>query len=117
MSNSRFNKLIINDEYFWQQKYHQDCKIKICDQKENWKSLYKHHIIWGFGANNDGQLGVGPIEFKDTLIHIPNIKAKQISTRGFHTIMIDLNDDIWSFGDNKSGQLGLGDTQNRNIPT
>ena len=48
---------------------------------------------------------------------IPNIKAKVVSCGNYHTMIIDLNNNVWAFGYNDYGQLGLGDNQNRNIPT
>lgn len=44
-------------------------------------------------------------------------KAKYATCGKFHTIVIDLNDNMWSFDKNRNGQLGLGDTQDRNIRT
>jgi len=38
---------------------------------------------------------------------IPNLKARQISTGGNHSVVIDLNYDIWSFGLNYNSQLGI----------
>jgi alpha-tubulin suppressor-like RCC1 family protein len=46
-----------------------------------------------------------------------NIKAKLISCGDYHTMIIDLDNNIWAMGYNRYGQLGLGLTNNRNIPT
>jgi len=69
--------------------------------------------VWSFGNNEDGQLGLGDSgEGTDinTPKQIPNIKAKQIACGYYHSMIIDMNDNVWSFGDNDNGQLGLGDS-------
>jgi alpha-tubulin suppressor-like RCC1 family protein len=80
-----------------------------------------YNNVWGFGFNRYGQLGLG--DNKDRIKPTPilsqgdKIKAKFVSCGDYHTMMIDLDDNVWSFGDNQYGQLGLGDNQRRDIPT
>lgn len=78
--------------------------------------------VWSFGSSSEGQLGLGDGEFHittPTQVFFNNkpFKAKQVSTRSTHTVVIDLNDNVWAFGENDSGQLGLGDNINRDEPT
>jgi len=77
--------------------------------------------VWSFGLNNTGQTG---LRHGTSFIHIPTqiptpsgIKAKQIACGGYHSVIIDMNNNVWSFGVNDYGQLGLGDTEDINIPT
>jgi alpha-tubulin suppressor-like RCC1 family protein len=44
---------------------------------------------------------------------IPDFKVKSISAGLFHTVAIDLNNNVWVFGYNGDGQLGLGDRKKR----
>jgi alpha-tubulin suppressor-like RCC1 family protein len=72
--------------------------------------------IWGFGANQYGQLGLGGTEDRVRPTKLHNLKAKSISTNQTHTIVIDLTDRIWVFGNNEAGQLGLGTTTDTLTP-
>jgi alpha-tubulin suppressor-like RCC1 family protein len=71
--------------------------------------------IWGWGYNNDGQLGDGT--------NTTRILPRQIGTKsdwanvsaggnnsGSHSVAIKTNGTIWSWGNNDYGQLGLGDS-------
>ena len=82
--------------------------------------------VWSFGFNKHGQLGLGDNvsrNAKTLQVHleeptkINGIKAKSVSCGEFHTILIDMNNNVWAFGYNTFGQLGLGDNTNRNVPT
>jgi alpha-tubulin suppressor-like RCC1 family protein len=42
------------------------------------------------------------------------MKARQVSLGSYHTVIINLDDDVLVFGYNYSGLLGLGDNVNRN---
>ena len=105
-----------------------------------WKEKYiSVGQLYSFGKNKYGQLGLGDIDNKDKptkikcsrslkgisgiktkdpfgILSFNNIKAKFISSGGYHSLIIDENNDIYSFGYNKYGQLGLGNNINRNIP-
>jgi len=51
-----------------------------------------------------GQLGLKDVDIRV----VPVIKSKQVSYEYFHTILIDLENNVWVFGNNDNGQLGLG---------
>lgn len=79
--------------------------------------------VFAWGMNNYGQLGIGnatAIISTPTLIAgnsgfltaDPNVKAKQISGSGWHTIVVDSNGQGYACGDNTNGQLGIGNTTN-----
>jgi alpha-tubulin suppressor-like RCC1 family protein len=48
------------------------------------------------------------------LTQVLNIKAKFIASGGYHTMIIDMNDNIWACGANDNGQLGLGNNNDQN---
>jgi alpha-tubulin suppressor-like RCC1 family protein len=71
------------------------------------------------GNNRNGQLGLGSQDLQNPILTqiSQEIKGKSISCGGYHSMIVDINDNIWVFGGNNFGQLGLGDNQDRNIPT
>lgn len=99
--------------------------------------------VWGsvlfvFGSNENGQLGIGndAIYGQDPNIYSPlqltisarnnqkclsgrpatgTISFAHISCGGGHTVIVSVEGDVYSTGLNSSGQLGLGDIDNRNI--
>lgn len=80
-------------------------------------ALDKDGVVWGFGQNDDGQLGLGD----NTKRTIPTrinfaIPVAMISTGNLHSLLLDQNGIVWSFGKNKFCQLGQKDSQSRNIP-
>lgn len=79
--------------------------------------------VWTCGLTMWGQLGLGDTQsnFVNVPTQIPNInllgKTQQISAGPYHTIIIDLENNVWVCGDNDLGSLGLSDGLNRNVPT
>ena len=75
--------------------------------------------VYSFGSNLQGQLGLND---KDTsskniptlILNMPEIK--RIECGNFHSMCIDINDNLWIFGRNEEGCLGLGDTDNKYKP-
>ena len=65
--------------------------------------------VWGFGSNDDGQLGLGTDEENLVPVRLPITKAKSVTAGWYHSIIIDFEDNIWVTGSNTSGELGLGD--------
>ena len=83
-------------------------------------------IIYSFGSNRDGQLGLGFNDFNPhpeptavsfvynksgEVMPIPNLRGTVIYSGGYHNIAISAQQDIYIWGWNKFGQLGLGHTQ------
>ena len=94
----------------------------------SWLKLYQNYnSLWGFGSNTSGQLGLGDQEDKLSPEQISGSKAelssdfsrplvgkaRAISTGGYHTVVIDLDDNVWTCGSDKYGQLGLEDQGER----
>jgi alpha-tubulin suppressor-like RCC1 family protein len=117
--NSKFNKIICNNEWFWKEKFLYDFGDPEYDYVADWKSLYKNHgSVYVFGQNLFRQLGLNKNnQYVSTPTKISNFKFKTISAGARHTAVIDFNNDIYVFGENQYGQLGLGDNYNRHIPT
>ena len=70
--------------------------------------------LYGWGANDRGQVGDGTNEKRETPVYIGS-GLFPISV-GDTVFALDVNGDLWGWGDNMYGQLGLGDRQNRNAP-
>ena len=75
--------------------------------------------VYSFGDNSYGQLGLGDVNIKTTgiptlILSIPEMK--RIECGYWHSMCIDVNDNLWAFGNNDYGQLGLRDTKNRYKP-
>jgi alpha-tubulin suppressor-like RCC1 family protein len=120
--NLRFNDIICNNQWFWEQKFLLDFGPAEYDFVDDWKSLYKNYgSVYAFGNNEFGQLGLVNEADKrtSTPTKIPRFNVKTISAGRFHTVAIDFNYDVWTFGDNEFGQLGLGNTveDQMRIPT
>eukprot|EP01035_Chromulina_nebulosa_P017384 gene17384-22933_t len=77
-------------------------------------------MIYGFGRNDDGQLGLGHSQLKiqhiTPILSLRNKNCKQISAGCYHTIVITSNGMLYVFGRNKHGQLGTGDLDERHYP-
>jgi len=114
--NQRFNKLICNNNYFWQQKFYHDYG-QIVESSDDWKSLYLSFLnVWSFGHNYEGRLGLNRnIKTQNVPFNFNGIKVKFIATYK-HSAFIDLDDNVWLFGDNERGQLGLGSDLRAMIP-
>ena len=71
--------------------------------------------LWGSGANNYGQLGLGDTTNRNTFTQV-NTNAnnvKSVYCGRNHTLMLKNDGTLWGCGDNSYGQLGLGNTANR----
>lgn len=107
----------------------QSLPIKIPNFRASQVSAGSYHTIfidldnnvWVCGNNQFGELGLGNTQNRNKPTPIPNLnllgKAKQVSAGFYHTVIIDLENNVWTFGLNNAGQLGLGDMINSNIPT
>lgn len=63
--------------------------------------------IWGFGANDRGQLGLNDRNDRNYPTIINNLKALQISANYDTSFIIDFNYHLWGSGNNEFGQLGV----------
>ena len=89
-------------------------------------ALTTNNVVWSWGANNAGQLGLGDttatnrytpslIEFDINWNAFDNISA--VSAGLYYSIALKTNGTIWTWGANGAGQLGLGDTYSSDAPS
>jgi alpha-tubulin suppressor-like RCC1 family protein len=75
-------------------------------------------VLWSWGDNSYGQLGIGNTNSVFALSRIGTVSDWTFSAGGeYHTIAIKTDDTLWAWGDNTYGQLGQGDIIERNTPT
>ena len=89
----------------------------IASEKDHCVFLDIKGSVWGLGANEKGQLGLGDTTGRSSLYHsntLPTIRS--ISCGGNHSLFVDVDGAIWSCGSNENGQLGLGDLKDRHVP-
>ena len=85
----RFDDVICNNELFWHQKFIQDFEFDPVLYTGSWKQLYEQYgSIWVMGNNQYGQLGLDDTNNRLSPTLLPNIKARQVSAGGNHTVMI-----------------------------
>ena len=70
--------------------------------------------VWAFRAEAEDMNKVYKVALagaitKDDLVQIPNIKAKQISAKSHHCLLIDMDSNVWGFGEPLSA-LGFRET-------
>jgi len=117
LTNKQLKRLIIENDYFWQQKFVNDHPSHINHQEQNyqgsWKSLYQQFLnLWAFG---------NIIAYASNKRKMPNIvfnfKVKQVSVGYNHVVLLDFDNNCWIYGNNGFGQLGLGNNDNIIQPT
>ena len=98
---------------------------KIGTNTSNIKSIYcgyEHTLIlkndgtlWGCGANDYGQLGLGNVPSKSTFIQIitNTDDIKSVYCGYYYTFILKNDGTLWGCGQNIHSQLGLGDTSDR----
>ena len=71
--------------------------------------------LWGCGANDNGQLGLGDTTNRTTFTQITTNadNIKEIYCGGYHTLILKNDGTLWGCGYNANGELGLGDTNSR----
>jgi alpha-tubulin suppressor-like RCC1 family protein len=81
--------------------------------------LNENNEIFVIGNNSYGQLGLGDYDNREVYTKLEHNlgKIKNIYCGGFHSIILNENNELYVCGFNGSGQLGLGDCDNRNVYT
>jgi alpha-tubulin suppressor-like RCC1 family protein len=74
--------------------------------------------LYVWGANADGQLGLGDSTPRDTPTKVPGLSNVKAVSLGYEfSAALTANGDLYTWGLNDEGQLGLGDLTKRNTPT
>jgi len=86
--------------------------------------VYDDSSLWGAGANNRGQLGIGDTVNRRAFVPIPdpntNLKWMAVSNynagTNSHTLGLTEDGVLYTWGHNNRGQLGIGNTSGRRTP-
>lgn len=79
------------------------------------QGLIGHRVVWAFGSNSHGQLGIGLFPTELSVIEAPqildegfneNTEIVSISAGYFHSGAIDSGGEIWMWGSTEAGRLG-----------
>lgn len=78
----------------------------------------KGGTLWCWGANADGQLGVGDTTPRNVPTQVGSRNDwASVTTGGAQTCALRIAKSLWCWGSNSDGQLGVGDQSNRLMPT
>ena len=84
----------------------------------NWMAGIKNNgTLWTCGYNGYGQLGLGDLTNRSSLVQVGTLSAwTQVSGGYSHTLAIQSNGTLWSWGINNTGQLGNNSTTTQSSP-
>lgn len=77
-------------------------------------------VLYGFGSNESGQLGLGKEKFKSepTIIHsLKHVRISKVVCGSYFTMACSETGTVYAFGQNTNGQLGLKISESVNTPT
>jgi alpha-tubulin suppressor-like RCC1 family protein len=74
-------------------------------------------LLWTFGANGSGQLGIGPLGNTETPTNVLGItNAKYVTCGASNMAVVTGDGNLYTFGSNSVGQLGTDQTLGSNVP-
>ena len=95
--------------------------IKLAAGSTHSVALTKSGIVYVWGSNKEGQLGLGDeaeeISYTAEKISFEEGQVKDISCGYYHTAIVTEAGDLYTFGEADGGKLGLGDVGNNNQDT
>ena len=69
--------------------------------------------LWAWGANDNGQLGIGSTANTSTPTQVPfpaGVQIVDVAAAGAHSMALDSNGNVWAWGRNGTGEIGNGFT-------
>lgn len=73
--------------------------------------------VWGWGANNTGQLGINTISREYSPVQVLGLSGvKMVSANGSYSAALKTDGTVWTWGYNQFGQLGDGSTTSKYVP-
>jgi alpha-tubulin suppressor-like RCC1 family protein len=80
--------------------------------------IYKERLLYGFGCNSSGELGLGNRNSQYTPQPIPleGKEVQAIAVGTYHTVILYKGGLVYGFGCNSSGELGLGNRNSQYTP-
>lgn len=81
--------------------------------------LLEDGTLWGWGANNFGQLGIGWAAEQAMPVKVKGLGTRFIvdfALGGDHSLALDSEGILWAWGQNSDGQIGDGTTVGRDMP-
>lgn len=75
-------------------------------------------VVYGFGYNRSGELGLKDFNHRYTPFKLPVVdNIVQVSSGGYHSLILSKSGNVYAFGHNHRGQLGLSHNISNNEPT
>jgi alpha-tubulin suppressor-like RCC1 family protein len=80
-------------------------------------ALCSDSVVWTWGNNNYGQLGIGNTLSSFTPVKVNGINGiKMVAAGGTHTLFVKNDGSVWACGNNSFGQLGDGTSVSSSTP-
>ena len=82
-------------------------------------ALKSDGTVWTYGANKNGELGVGTNVASDNLSKVEfetDVKIVEIAVGEKHVVALDENGTVWTWGSNTYYQLGISSKAQSNVP-
>jgi alpha-tubulin suppressor-like RCC1 family protein len=91
---------------------------EVCSGTVNSFAIKQNGTLWGWGANNFGQLGNGSSsQYSLVPVQIGTGLWKVVKTGYHHTVAIKADGTLWAWGNNESATIGDGTFINKSVPT
>jgi len=76
-------------------------------------------VVWAWGGNGSGQLGVGDFSTRNVptqITALSSLTIVAIAAGDGHSVALDSTGTVWTWGRNSEGELGNGLTTSSNVP-
>ena len=84
--------------------------VSVSSSNDQTLAIKSDGTIWGFGHNNNGQLGDNSGSNRSSPVSVVGgfTDWESVSSGSYHTVGLLSDGTLWSFGNNYHGQLGIG---------